>query len=153
MTTSALAEYLHTHMPLSRSMAVSVVSASATEVRLEAPLPPNLNVHGTMFGGSIATLALLAAWSVVHLRLDEDRFAGQLVVSRSETQYLRPISGAARAIARLDGLDWDGFSRQLNRHGKARLTVTAEVLSEKHVAARLVATFAAIAEAEKAPQA
>jgi len=144
MTASALAEYLHSHMPLSRSMAVSVVSASAMEVVLEAPLAPNLNVHGTMFGGSIATLALLAAWSAVHLRLEARHFAGQLVVSRSETDYLNPIHGPARAIARLDGLDWDGFSRRLHRHGKARLTVTAEVLSGEHIAARLFATFAAL---------
>lgn len=144
MTASALAEYLHSHMPLSRSMAVSVVSASAMEVVLEAPLAPNLNVHGTMFGGSIATVALLAAWSVAHLRLADQQFAGQLVVSRSETDYLSPVRGPARAIARLDGLDWDGFSRRLNRHGKARLTVTAEVLSGEYIAARLVATFAAL---------
>ncbi|MVS98017.1 YiiD C-terminal domain-containing protein [Devosia marina] len=148
MTASALAEYLCTHMPLSRSMAVSVVSASSTEVVLEAPLPPNLNVHGTMFGGSIATLALLAAWSVVHLRLEEEQFAGELVVSRSEIDYLRPVSGSARAIARLDGLDWDRFSRQLDRHGKARLTVTAQVLSNEQIAARMVGTFAAIADSE-----
>ncbi|MEQ9636238.1 MAG: YiiD C-terminal domain-containing protein [Devosia marina] len=148
MTASALAEYLYTHMPLSRSMAVSVVSASSTEVVLEAPLPPNLNVHGTMFGGSIATLALLAAWSVVHLRLEEEQFAGELVVSRSEIDYLRPVSGSARAIARLDGLDWDRFSRQLDRHGKARLTVTAQVLSNEQIAARMVGTFAAIADSE-----
>jgi thioesterase domain-containing protein len=148
MTTAALAEYLYTHMPLSRSMAVSVVSASSTEVVLEAPLPPNLNVHGTMFGGSIATLALLAAWSVVHLRLEEEQFAGELVVSRSEIDYLRPVSGSARAIARLDGLDWDRFSRQLDRHGKARLTVTAQVLSNEQIATRMVGTFAAIADSE-----
>lgn len=148
MTQPALAEYLHNHMPLSRSMAVSVVSASAREVVLEAPLAPNLNVHGTMFGGSIATLALLAAWSVVHLRLEDDQFAGQLVVSRSETDYFRPVDGPARATARLDRLDWEGFSRQLNRHGKARLAVTAEVLSDEQIAARLVGTFAAIAAKE-----
>ena len=147
MTGPALAEYLHGHMPLSRSMAVSVVSASASEVMLEAPLAPNLNVHGTMFGGSIATLALLAAWSVVHLRLEQQQFAGQLVVSRSETDYLRPISGPARAIARLDGPDWDSFSSQLARHSKARLTVTAEVLFDEQIAARLAGTFAAIGAA------
>ena len=144
MTASALAEYLHSHMPLSRSMGVSVLSASAMEVMLEAPLAPNLNVHGTMFGGSIATLALLAAWSVVHLRLEDEQFAGQLVVSRSETDYLMPISGQTRAIARLGGVDWDHFSSQLVRHGKARVTVTAEVLSNGLLAARLVGTFAAI---------
>ena len=144
MTKPALAEYLHTHMPLSRSMAVSVVSASAMEVVLEAPLAPNHNVHGTMFGGSIATLALLAAWSVVHLRLEADQFAGQLVVSRSETDYLMPVSGQARAIARLGGVDWDSFSSQLVRHGKARVTVTTEVLSNDLLTARLVGTFAAI---------
>lgn len=60
MTPEALRTYLHDHIPLSRAMAVEVVEASANHVLLEAPLAPNINMHGTMFGGSSATLALLA---------------------------------------------------------------------------------------------
>jgi len=144
MTPTALAEYLHIHMPISRAMAVSVVSASLEEVVLEAPLAPNINVHGTMFGGSIATLALLASWSVVHLRLESIRFAGQLVVRRSQTEYLGPISGKARAVARLEHADWDGFVQQLQRRGKARIDAGAEVLSGTEIGARLAGEFVAL---------
>lgn len=146
MTPAALADYLHNHIPLSRAMDVSVVEASAETVVVEAPLGPNINVHGTMFGGSAATLGLLAAWSVLHLRLDAEGIANQLVIHRTETEYLRPISGTARAQARLDGAEWETFAHMLERRGKARLKVTAELVFEGEVAARLVGEFVAIVE-------
>lgn len=146
MTPAALADFLHGHIPLSRAMNVTAASASADEVVLEAPLEPNINVHGTMFGGSAATLGLLAAWSVLHLRLEVEGIANQLVIHRTEMEYLRPIVGTARAVARLDGADWDGFLHTLGRRGKARLTVRAELIYEGEIAARLVGEFVAIVE-------
>ena len=56
MTPEALADYLYRHIPLARAMDVSVEEASAERVTVVAPLPPNINVHGTMFGGSAAVL-------------------------------------------------------------------------------------------------
>src|SRR5690606_26552730 len=135
----------HDHIPLSRAMDVSVVSASAAEVVLEAPLEPNINVHGTMFGGSAATLGLLAAWSVMHLRLEDEGIHCQLVIHRTETEYLRPIAGCVRASAVLDGSGWAHFRETFNRRGKARLSVTAELLYDGQVAARLIGEFVAIA--------
>ena len=146
MTPAALADYLHQHIPLSQAMDVSVVEASAEAVVIEAPLDPNINVHGTMFGGSAAVLGLLAAWSVLHLRLEAEGIANQLVIHRTEMEYLKPISGAARAIARLDGADWPGFVHMLERRGKARLTVAAELIFDDEVVARLTGEFVAIVE-------
>ena len=146
MTPAALADYLYQHIPLSRAMNVSVLEASADTVVIEAPLDPNINVHGTMFGGSAAVLGLLAAWSVLHLRLEAAGIANQLVIHRTEMEYLRPISGAARATARLDGADWDGFVHMLDRRHKARFTVVAELEFSGEVAARLAGEFVAIVE-------
>jgi len=146
MTPAALARFLHDHIPISRAMAVSVLRADAAEVVLEAPLAPNINVHGTMFGGSAATLGLLAAWSVLHLRLEAEGIAGQLVIQRTETDYLLPVTGPARAVARLDGADWDGFRHTLARRGRARLRVEAEIFYEAAVAARLAGQFVALLE-------
>ena len=146
MTPDALADYLHEHIPLSRAMDVSVVGSSADEVAIDAPLDPNINVHGTMFGGSAAVLGLLAAWSVLHLRLEAEGIANQLVIHRTEMEYLKPISGTARAIARLDGADWAGFLHTLERRGKARLKVAAELWFEGEIAARLIGEFVAIVE-------
>jgi thioesterase domain-containing protein len=146
MTPDALADYLHTHIQLSQAMAVSVVEASADQVTIEAPLGPNVNVHGTMFGGSAAVLGLLAAWSVLHLRLEAEGIANQLVIHRTEMEYLKPISGTARAVARLHGVDWSSFAHMLERRGKARLKVTADLWFEGEAAARLVGEFVAIVE-------
>lgn len=147
MTPAALRTYLYDHIPLSRAMAVEVLYASAAHVLLEAPLAPNINMHGTMFGGSGATLALLAAWSVVHLKLEAEGLTSKLVIHRTETEYLLPVEGTAQASARLDHLDWETFRHTYDRRGRARLTVTSELLYDGHVAARLIGEFVAISEA------
>ena len=128
-------------------MAVEVLQASAAHVLLEAPLAPNINMHGTMFGGSGATLALLAAWSVVHLKLEAEGLTSKLVIHRTETEYLLPVEGAAQASARLENADWESFRNTYERRGRARLTVTAELLYGGKVAARLIGEFVAISEA------
>ena len=144
MTSEALRTYLHDHIPLSRAMAVEVLEASADHVLLEAPLAPNINMHGTMFGGSAATLALLAAWSVMHLKLEAEGITAQLVIHRTGTEYFLPIEGGARATARLDTAEWPAFLHTYDRRGRARLTVTAELLYNDQIAARLVGEFVAI---------
>ena len=144
MTPEALRSYLHDHIPLSRAMDVEVLEASADHVLLEAPLAPNINMHGTMFGGSAATLALLAAWSVMHLKLEAEGIAAQLVIHRTGTEYFLPIEGRARATARLDDADWPSFRHTFERRGRARLTVTSDLLYNDQVAGRLVGEFVAI---------
>ncbi|ODT71667.1 MAG: hypothetical protein ABS75_07570 [Pelagibacterium sp. SCN 63-23] len=144
MTPPALAAFLREKIPLSKAMDVSVVSVSADGVVLEAPLDPNINVHGTMFGGSVATLGLLAAWSALHLRLEAEGIVNQLVIHRSEVDYLLPVRGSVRATAQVDTADWGSFRQMLERRGKARLSVVAEMLSDGQVAARLTGEFVAI---------
>lgn len=147
MTPEALRTYLHDHIPLSRAMAVEVLEASAAHVLLEAPLEPNLNMHGTMFGGSAATLALLAAWSVMHLKLETAGIASQLVIHRTSMEYLLPITGIAQASAQLNDADWPNFLQTFHRRGRARLTVHSELLFEGQTAGRLTGEFVAISDA------
>jgi thioesterase domain-containing protein len=146
MTPAALETYLHDHIPLSRAMAVRVVASQPGHVERAAPLKPNLNVHGTAFGGSVSTLGVLAAWSALHLRLEAEGIANQLVIHRSQIEYLAPIVGAFSAVAHLGEADWPSFAHMLDRRGKARLNVVAELMFEGSVAARLTGEFVAIAE-------
>ncbi|MBF0678014.1 MAG: YiiD C-terminal domain-containing protein [Devosia sp.] len=146
MTPSALDEYLHTHIPITRAMGVQTLFASAERVELTAPLEPNINVHGTAFGGSGATLALLAAWSVLHLRLAAEGITNRLVIQRSTIDYLLPVAGDLMAVATLDGADLDSFFATMARRGRARLSVSSELMFEGKVAGRLTGDFVAIAE-------
>ena len=147
MTPSALRSYLHDQIPLSRAMEVEVLEASAEHVLLKAPLEPNINMHGTMFGGSAATLALLAAWSVVHLKLEAEGLPSKLVIHRTEAEYLLPVEGNATASARIDNMDWEAFRHTYQRRGRGRLTVTSELFYNGEIATRLTGEFVAISEA------
>lgn len=144
MTEAALETYLHDHIPLSRAMAVRVVSISENKVILGAPLGPNINHRDTVFGGSASALAILCAWSLLHLRLTAAAQPSRVVIQRNSMDYLAPISGDFTATATNPSPEsWDGFLRMLTRRGLARITVGAELHYEGKVAGRLSGEFVA----------
>lgn len=144
MTAAELERWLHDHIPLTRAMAVQVVSIAPDTIILGAPLAPNINHHGTAFGGSGATLATLAAWSLLHVRLLDAGLPSDIVIQNSTMDYLAPIHADFTAAARLDdSADWDGFIAMLARKGRARIAIQADLLAEEKVAARFHGRFAA----------
>ena len=114
--------YLHTHIPLSAAMQVSVLAASPEQVRLAAPLGPNINHRRTVFGGSAAALATLAAWALLHLRLASLGFHGRLVIRRSSMDFEQPIAGDFEAAADAPPEDtWQRFRAAVSRSRPARI--------------------------------
>lgn len=138
LTAIDLQRYLQSRIPLAAAMEVTVEEANGGVVRLCAPLPPNVNHHGTVFGGSISAIALLSAWTLVKLGLQEESIAAEVVIQRNSVEYLRPIEGDVRAVChRPRAAEWDRFTTTVRKRGRARLVVRAELLS----AGELVATF------------
>lgn len=128
MTEAELETYLHDHIPLSRAMEVRVISISNQQVTLGAPLTPNINHRDTVFGGSAASVATLAAWSLLHLRLVAADQPSRVVIQHSTMDYLAPIAGDFTATATFEAAaNWDIFLRMLTRKGRARIALTAEL--------------------------
>lgn len=126
MSAPSLAQYLHQQIPMSRVMQVEALEVTADSVRLSAPLAPNVNHRATVFGGSASALAILAAWSLLHVRLRPSFPAVSIVIQRQSTSYNRPIQGAFSARAALAQPDeWPRFLRLLARRGKARISVAS----------------------------
>ncbi|PDT54370.1 MULTISPECIES: YiiD C-terminal domain-containing protein [Sinorhizobium] len=145
MTPSELQAYLHTHIPLSAAMQVEVESVEWDHVLLRAPLAPNINHRDTVFGGSASALSILAAWSLLHVRLRGSGIASRLVIQSNRMDYLRPILGSFSVLSSLEDADqWPGFLRLLERRGRARLTVTAELMAEGEVAGTFSGEFVAL---------
>jgi thioesterase domain-containing protein len=138
-------EYLRANIPLTAAMGVSVRAATAEHVLLCAPLRPNINHHETVFGGSAAVLATLAAWTLLHLRLEQAQVPAQLVIQRSSMEYEKPILGDFEAeCAFTDGAAWQRFRGTLERRGRARLTLTAWLLHERQKMASFSGDFVAL---------
>ena len=144
ITCQAVQEYLHTHIPLSKAMAVSVDSLD-DGVILTAPLQPNLNHRGTAFGGSIATLAILSAWTLVHVRLEQQSIPHRLVIRRNTVEYLKPISGPLQVHCLVPPeAKWEQCVAALTRKGKGRIQLEAEIRSNGLLAGTFQGEYVAL---------
>ncbi len=138
MTTADIQTYLHGHIPLSAAMGVKVVACDAAGATLGAPLAPNINHRETVFGGSASAVAILAAWTWLHVTLREAGQSSRLVIQGNTMSYLAPITGDFEARCDAPAPVVIGkFLRTLARHGKARIAVDAVLTCE----GKEVATF------------
>ena len=146
MTPNELQTFIRTKIPAAEFMQVAVTRAEPDMIEVSAPLAPNSNVHGTLFGGSSAAIGLVAAWSLVYQRMLLDRIDATLVVSRHSMTYLRPVGGSFSALAQFaDAQAWPHFTAALSENGKGRVCAAVKVLYNGKEAARLDAEFAASA--------
>ena len=144
---AALERFLRERIPLTAALGVRVTLATRGGVHLWAPLAPNVNHSGTVFGGSAAAVATLAAWTLLHRRLTESGLAARPVIQRSRMEYERPIEGDFEARCAFgDEALWERFRRLLARRGRARITLTAELWCGLHAVGRLTGEFVAIAD-------
>lgn len=125
-------------------MQASVVSVTAANVTLRAPLEPNINHRETVFGGSAAALAVLAAWSLVHTRLADASLPCRLVIQRNSMEYFLPMHGEFTARSSVSDERWDRFLRTLRRKGTARIAVSCDVESAERPSGRFEGEFVAL---------
>lgn len=126
MSPRELEQYLHQHIPLSKTMQVRVVTVEEGTVVLAAPLEPNINHRETVFGGSASALGILSAWSLLHTRLLTTGVTSRLVIRRNTMEYIRPIMGEFTARSVMDeGEEWRHFTRMLARKGRAKIRVSS----------------------------
>jgi thioesterase domain-containing protein len=143
--TSRLQQYLLKQIPISKGLGVSVAEASLEGILLTAPLAPNLNHHGTAFGGSVSAVAILAGWSLVYVRLAAENQFPAVVIHHNEIRYLKPIESTFAARARLAHPDkWTHFTHGLSRHRKARTIVTVEIEATDGICALFRGTYVAL---------
>jgi thioesterase domain-containing protein len=123
-----LEAFLHERIPLTRALGCQVVAADRRGVHLRAPLEPNINMHGTAFAGSLASLSLLSGWIWVVVALRDRGEEAAVVVRRCEVVYLAPVDGElAVHCAPPEPAEWQIFSNSLGERGRARLSLASTV--------------------------
>lgn len=145
MEKKMLEQYLHDHIPLSKSMQVSVVSVGEESVVLRAPLAPNINHRDTVFGGSASAVAILAAWSLLQTRLQSAGINSRLVIQSNTMDYHLPILGEFTARAFIEQPEaWQRFITMLRRKGKARISVSSVLEQGGQIVGSLKGEFVAL---------
>lgn len=145
MTPAELQAYLHEHIPLSAAMQVAVEVVTAEQVVLGAPLAPNINHRATVFGGSASALAILSAWSLLHVKLSAGGYETRLVIQRNTMSYEQAIVGYFTAHAKAPTTEqWQAFTRMLARKGRARIAVASTLIFEGQVVGRFEGEFVAL---------
>ena len=145
MSPHKLEQYLHDHIPLSKAMQVSVVSVGDEAIVLSAPLAPNINHRDTVFGGSASALAILAAWSLLHTRLQKAGISSRLVIQSNTMDYQLPILGEFTARSSIEHPEaWQRFVGTLTRKGRARISVASVLEHAGKIAGTLNGEFVAL---------
>jgi thioesterase domain-containing protein len=140
-----LQDYLHAHIPLSAAMAVSVVAASDASVVLGAPLEPNINHRSTVFGGSLSAVAILSAWSLLHVRLEAEGLKSRLVIQSNRVDYDAPVTGRFTAAAELaEPAAWPRFIKTLTRMKRARIVARSTLMQGEVMGGRFEGEFVAL---------
>ena len=145
MRTQQLQDSLHERIPQSRALGVIVLEADPGQVVLRAPLAPNVNHSGTVFGGSAAAVAVLAAWSLVEVRLQAVAQPGRIVIRRSTMDFEQPIVADFTAIAGPPAtVDWEKLLATLQRGRMGRIVIHSVLDCEGVRVGELEGEFAVI---------
>lgn len=111
----------HNTIPVSEFMQIAPVAFNGKELQVSAPLAPNINLHNTMFAGSIYTLATLTGWGMVWLQQTLANVDGDIVLADGQIRYLAPIF-----IAPIAKVTWPNTDISALNRGR-RLKVKLEV--------------------------
>ena len=136
---AALQAKIHRAIPLSAAMGYEIVELDDAQIVIEAPLEPNINIHGTGFAGSLYSLGVLSAWALCNHLIEEAGLDAELVIAEADIRYRAPIRGRIRCCCRLNPNQIQDLVADLRIRGRARIQVEVDIGEEP--AAQIQATL------------
>ncbi|KZN46619.1 bifunctional GNAT family N-acetyltransferase/hotdog fold thioesterase [Pseudoalteromonas luteoviolacea] len=131
-------------IPISDAMGIKVESYTDWQFETKADLKANLNLHNSMFAGSVYSMATLTGWGATYLALKEHNLEGDIVLADANIKYLKPLTTAPGATVTLS--ECEGELSELESAGKARYTVPVNVYDGDVLVAKFCGEFVIIAK-------
>lgn len=116
-----LCQTWHNTIPTSAFMQIAPLSYCEGEFQATAPIEPNINLHQTMFAGSIYTLMTLTGWGAVWLNQQLAGVTGDIVLADAHIRYLAPVT--CNPVAKVQWPRVDLCPLQRRRRVKVKLEV------------------------------
>jgi len=112
-------------IPITEQMGIKLYQYTGNTLEARASLNKNINLHGTMFAGSIFSLATLTGWGLLFLQMKERGFAADIVLGDGNIHYHKPVSRQPRAICNIETLS--GKFEPLTRNKKCRFELKVQI--------------------------
>ncbi len=123
----ALQGRINQGIPLSAAMGYRISALGDTSILVQAPLAPNVNVHGTGFAGSLYALGILTAWGLCAHLIGRAGLDADLVVAEATIRYRAPVRGAIDCRCELDHAEARAFIAGLREKRRARVLVRVRI--------------------------
>lgn len=139
---SEFQQMLYEKIPLTQAMQLKIKSIDGNTISIFAPLEPNINDKGTVFGGSSVSLMIIAGWSLIKLHLLQLKLNHDLVISRNQCQWLKPLSENFFIEASYETINQ---IKNINKNRKNKIHIHAQISnSSNEVCNSMHATYVTI---------
>ena len=81
----------HKRIPITEKMGIKIIQYTGSRLKTKANLTANLNLHDSMFAGSIYSQCVLTAWGLIWLQMQEFDLQGDIVLASGEIKYHSPV--------------------------------------------------------------
>lgn len=145
-----LQSFLEGSIPAVRDLRFQLDRVSESEVIARAPLIENSNHMGTAFGGSLYSILVLTSYSWLYSKVTQAGLPCQIVIQTGHIDYLKPVNRTIESrCSGPEKKEWERFLSVFEKKGRARLSLTSQVIVESDVAATLSGTFVVFRKEEK----
>lgn len=112
-------------IPISHHMGIKLHRYTGYQLEVVSSLNKNINIHGTMFAGSIFSLSTLTGWGLIYLQLKKRGLQGEIVLGDGDIHYHKPVTSNPKAIC--DITDMSGTFDKLERGKKCPFDIKVNV--------------------------
>lgn len=129
-------------IPITEHMGIKLVKYTGQTIETHASLNKNINLHGSMFAGSVYSLATLTGWGLLFLQLKREALNADIVLGDANIQYHKPLRNKPRAICRLMWVDTK--LERLKKGNKCPAKLEVQVYDNKDLVATFIGSYCLI---------
>ena len=138
----AFEQTLFQRIPQTKNLGIHIARIEENQLTVSGSHAINKNHLDIVFGGSIAAISITSAWSLVQHNIEQAGLKGNLVIKRQEIDYLLPVKTDFECVASFQSADdWESFEKTYQEKGRAKVIVTAQIISESKVTSKFHGVF------------
>ncbi|CAM4197382.1 thioesterase domain-containing protein [Shewanella aquimarina] len=135
----------HETIPVSAFMQIAPKTYEGQTLTVSAPLAPNINLHHTMFAGSIYTLMTLTGWGMVWLQQRLAGVEGDIVLGKADIRYLAPVGESPQArVTWPKANEQDGELSLLGQGKRAKVKLEVSLYCGEQCCAQFLGTYVSL---------